>query len=227
MLNVNDYPYIFHEIKNMISIIGSSLQLVEKQHSEVQEFAYWKETMSDVERLRQMVQDVSCNSSPTQLQMDYVNLPQFLFALKSAAEALFPEHAQIRLTVDPTIPDGYFDSLRIHQALLNLIKNASEAAGEQAKLSICAYYCGNNLVFEISDNGSGIPAETADRLFVPFYTTKENGSGLGLSIVKGIVDAHKGSISVVSAPGWNTTFVIELPCAAKQTGKSDPVCEVS
>jgi signal transduction histidine kinase len=227
MLNINDYPYIFHEIKNMISIIGSSLQLVEKQHTEVQEFAYWRETMSDIERLRQMIQDVSGNSSPTQLRMDYVNLPQFLFGLKSAAEALFPEHAQIRLTVDSTIPDGYFDSLRIHQALLNLIKNASEAAGEQARLSICAYYRGDNLVFEISDNGSGISAETADKLFVPFYTTKENGSGLGLSIVKGIVDAHKGSISVVSAPGWNTTFVIELPGAAKQTGKSDPMCEVS
>jgi nitrogen-specific signal transduction histidine kinase len=227
MLNANDYSYIFHEVKNMISIIGSSLQLVEKQHPDVKEFAYWKETMTDVKYLRQMVQNLSGMSAPIQLQITDVYLPQFLFELKAAAEAMFPAHAQIHMSLDPAISDGYFDSLRIHQALLNLIKNASEASNELPALSINAYRKENNLVFEISDNGSGISAEAADQMFVPYYTTKKNGSGLGLSIVKGIVDAHKGSISVTTAPGWNTTFVIVLPGAVNQSGKSDLMCEVS
>jgi signal transduction histidine kinase len=227
MLNTSDYSYIFHEVKNMISVIGSSLQVIEKQHPDVQEFAYWKETMSDVKYLRQMVQNLSGMNAPIQLQISDVYLPQFLFELKSAAEALFPAHAQIHLTLDPAISYGYFDSLRIHQALLNLIKNASEAVKEEAALSIDAYRRENSLVFEISDNGSGIPAEAADQLFVPYYTTRQNGSGLGLSIVKGIVDAHNGSISVAAAPGWSTTFVITLPGAVSQSGKSDLMCEVS
>jgi signal transduction histidine kinase len=227
MLNTSDYPYIFHEVKNMISVIGSSLQLIEKQHPDVQEFAYWKETMSDVKYLRQMVQNLSGMNAPIQLQITDVYLPQFLFELKSAAETLFPAHAQIHLTLDPAISNGYFDSLRIRQALLNLIKNAAETVKEEARLSIGAYRRENNLVFEISDNGSGIPTETADKLFVPYYTTKPNGSGLGLSIVKGIVDAHKGSISVAATPGWSTTFVITLPGAVSQSGKSDLMCEVS
>jgi signal transduction histidine kinase len=227
MLNTSDYSYIFHEVKNMISVIGSSLQVIEKQHPDVQEFAYWKETMSDVKYLRQMVQNLSGMNAPIQLQISDVYLPQFLFELKSAAEALFPAHAQIHLTLDPAISYGYFDSLRIHQALLNLIKNASEAVKEEAALSIGAYRRENSLVFEISDNGSGIPAEAADQLFVPYYTTRQNGSGLGLSIVKGIVDAHNGSISVAAAPGWSTTFVITLPGAVSQSGKSDLMCEVS
>jgi signal transduction histidine kinase len=166
-------------------------------------------------------------SAPLQLQITDVYLPQFLQELKATAEALFPAHAQIHLTLDPTISDGYFDSLRIHQALLNLIKNASEAAKEDARLSIGAYRRENNLVFEISDNGSGICAEAADKLFVPYYTTKQNGSGLGLSIVKRIVDAHHGSISVTAACGWSTTFVIVLPGAVSQSGKSDLMYEVS
>jgi signal transduction histidine kinase len=227
MLNPSDYPYIFHEVKNMISVIGSSLQLIEKQHPDVQEFSYWKETMSDVKYLRQIVQEVSGMNAPIQLQITDVYLPQFLLELKAAAEALFPAHAQIHLALDPAISDGYFDSLRIHQALLNLIKNAAEAAKENARLSIGAYRQENNLVFEISDNGSGISAEVADKLFVPYYTTKPNGSGLGLSVVKGIVDAHHGSISVAAAPGWSTTFVIALPGAVSQNGKSDLMCEVS
>jgi signal transduction histidine kinase len=227
MLNPSDYPYIFHEVKNMISVIGSSLQLIEKQHPDVQEFSYWKETMSDVKYLRKMVQEASGMNAPIQLHITDVYLPQFLQELKAAAEALFPAHAQIHLTLDPAISDGYFDSLRIHQALLNLIKNAAEAANEEARLSISAYRQGNNLVFKISDNGSGISAEAADKLFVPYYTTKPNGSGLGLSVVKGIVDAHHGSISVAAAPGWSTTFVIALPGAVNQNGKSDLMCEVS
>jgi signal transduction histidine kinase len=227
MLNTSDYSYIFHEIKNMITVIGSSLQIIEKQHPDVQEFSYWKETMSDVKYLRQMVQEVSGMNAPIQLQITDVYLPQFLRELKAAAEALFPAHAQIHLTLDPAISDGYFDSLRIRQALLNLIKNAAEAAKEDARLSISAYRRENNLVFEISDNGAGISAEAADKLFVPYYTTKPNGSGLGLSVVKGIVDAHHGSISVAEAPGWSTTFIITLPGAVNQSGRSDLMCEVS
>jgi signal transduction histidine kinase len=183
--------------------------------------------MSDVKYLRKMVQEASGMNAPIQLHITDVYLPQFLQELKAAAEALFPAHAHIHLTLDPAISDGYFDSLRIHQALLNLIKNAAEAANEEARLSISASRQGNNLVFKISDNGSGISAEAADNLFVPYYTTKQNGSGLGLSVVKDIVDAHHGSISVAAVPGWSTTFVIILPDAVNQSERSDLMCEVS
>ncbi|HSL86876.1 MAG TPA: ATP-binding protein, partial [Bacteroidales bacterium] len=103
----------------------------------------------------------------------------------------------------------FADQSLISQVLINIIKNASEAitgmAGGKIRVS-AGYGNGNHPEIYISDNGPGIPPENIDQIFVPFFTTRENGYGIGLSVSRQIMSAHGGALNVVSVPGKETTF---------------------
>ncbi len=101
----------------------------------------------------------------------------------------------------------------LEQALLNLVKNAFDAVTGMngAQVSICALMSeGGTVLLEVRDNGCGIAADISDSIFIPFFTTKRGGSGIGLSLVKQIVQMNGGRISVVSAPGTGTCFTLRF-----------------
>jgi two-component system, NtrC family, sensor kinase len=100
----------------------------------------------------------------------------------------------------------------LNQVWTNIIQNASQALKGKGKIKISTFEEPPFVVLEIADNGSGIPADIIDRIWDPFFTTKDQGegTGLGLGIVKGIIDKHKGKIFVRSKPG-ETVFKIMLP----------------
>ena len=99
--------------------------------------------------------------------------------------------------------------------LINLLKNAKEACEQQPNPMICLRVSAQNhkreVLFSISDNGEGILPEVQERIFTPFFTTKQGGSGIGLSICKQIVTLHEGTINVSSDIGKGTRFDIILP----------------
>jgi signal transduction histidine kinase len=101
------------------------------------------------------------------------------------------------------------DGDKIKQALLNLIKNAAEAMPQGGRITIDADYANDTVVLEITDTGQGIPLDID--AFEPFVTTKKEGTGIGLVIVRQILTAHEGRISYRSTPGKETTFRVELP----------------
>ena len=114
-------------------------------------------------------------------------------------------------------PDIYpvkVDSAQIEQVLVNLFKNGFEAMGERGRLTVQTFVSGNNVVIKVSDTGKGIPEEIRERIFTPFFTTKEDqgGTGLGLSICHGIITSHDGDITVHSGSD-GTTFTITLPAS--------------
>jgi PAS domain S-box-containing protein len=111
------------------------------------------------------------------------------------------------------LPLIQMDRGQMQQALINLVLNGVEASEPGGSVSICADVSGDGHFAEIQvqDTGCGIPAEDQDKLFEPFYTTKESGTGLGLAITNGIISQHGGTIAVSSAPGQGTTFTIRLP----------------
>jgi signal transduction histidine kinase len=116
---------------------------------------------------------------------------------------------------------------QLNQVFMNLIANAAQALSgvEDARITLRTSGVGDErIAVSIADNGPGIPAEVLPRIFDPFFTTKDvgEGSGLGLSIVHGIVERHGGTISVQSPPGEGTTFTVELP-----RGESIPVAQGS
>ena len=100
----------------------------------------------------------------------------------------------------------------MHQVLLNLVKNAAEAlAPTGGTVRARAWAQGRDVLVEVADDGPGIPEAVQRRLFEPFFTTKRNGTGLGLSLSKGIVEAHGGDLTLESAPGRGTRFTVRLP----------------
>jgi signal transduction histidine kinase len=116
---------------------------------------------------------------------------------------------QVEAVVSPDLPAVRVDGNKIKQVLLNLLKNAAEAMPSGGKITIEARANQNSVILEITDTGVGIPLDID--AFEPFTTTKKEGTGIGLVIVRQIVTAHGGRISYRSQPGQGTSFRMELP----------------
>jgi signal transduction histidine kinase len=130
--------------------------------------------------------------------------------------------ADISMVVE--VPDDFvlpMDSQRMQEVFLNIIINAVQAIGNKGTITISATRddLTKEIVIEVHDTGPGIPPEIQGRLFDPFYTTKEEGqgTGLGLSVVYGIIQKHHGNITVSSEPGAGASFFIHLPLSESGT----------
>src|SRR5262249_16954185 len=99
----------------------------------------------------------------------------------------------------------------LHRAISNLILNAMDAMPQGGTLTLRTRQSADRQYVEVSDTGVGLTQEECERLFTPYYTSKQHGTGLGLAIVQSVVSDHGGTISVQSQPGKGTTFLIELP----------------
>jgi signal transduction histidine kinase len=128
-------------------------------------------------------------------------------------ESSIPENIKITASVTPEDIAITADYAQVEQILINLIKNAVEAltGREDGFIQLMAFYAGDGVNIQVRDNGSGISCEIIEDIFVPFYTTKENGSGIGLSLSKQIMQNHEGSISVNSEPDKGSKFTLKFP----------------
>jgi signal transduction histidine kinase len=123
------------------------------------------------------------------------------------------EHRNIRMHIfSPEDLEINADPDLIDQIMINLVKNAMEALQGQpdAMLRITASDGDNGASIQVKDNGPGIPDEILENIFVPFYTTKETGSGIGLSLSRQIMRQHRGNITVNSEEGQGTSFVLRF-----------------
>jgi len=125
---------------------------------------------------------------------------------------------QIKLDLEDNIPEIIADPVQLHQVLVNLIMNAVQAMPSGGELTIRSYRNNEFAVFEVEDNGPGMKKEIADKIFLPFFTTKDvnEGTGLGLSVVHGIIEAHKGKVNVETSPGKGAKFKVFLPISHKK-----------
>ena len=114
------------------------------------------------------------------------------------------------------VPETGLDANQIQRVLLNLWRNAVESMEDESHpcakaLRITTARDRDRIRIVVADSGVGMPVEVASRIFTPFYTTKRHGSGLGLAVVKKIIEDHQGQIDVDTAPGGGTTFTVTLP----------------
>ncbi|MBV9550774.1 MAG: hypothetical protein JO256_13980 [Alphaproteobacteria bacterium] len=129
------------------------------------------------------------------------------------ADDLKNRGVDLNLRVEPETLEITADIDLLDQALINLVRNATEALRETAsgKISLAAIQeAAGRVVLAVSDNGPGIPAELREKIFVPFFTTKRQGSGVGLSLVRQIAAVHNGSVAVSETPGGGATFSLRF-----------------
>ena len=129
----------------------------------------------------------------------------------------------VTLDTDDSCPNILADPDQLSQVLINLIMNAIHAMPEGGNLRIGIASGGDRVKLTVADSGHGIPPDALKKVFEPFFTTKEfgKGTGLGLTVVKGILEEHGGSIDVESEEGKGTTFTIVLPTGPAPGGSAN------
>jgi two-component system, cell cycle sensor histidine kinase and response regulator CckA len=206
---------IGHEIANPLNGIYLTLQLVEQRlarqpSADPRVAADIIKIKKEIARLNQLVQEFRSLARPQNYNFRMLDVGALIAEVLDLQQPLCEIHGiVVRRNIARDVPPLRLDEDKIKQALLNLIKNASEAMLEGGTLTVAVNRFDNNIVIEISDTGSGIPSGTD--VFAPFFTTKKEGTGLGLIIVRQIVSAHGGTISYDSQPGKGTVFQISLP----------------
>lgn len=227
---------ITHEIRNPLTLIYSSLQLIESAHPEVLTFRHWDALHQDVLYMMQLLTDLSDYNNGFSLHKAPLNTSVFLkqLVLSFAASS---EASDIEFTshITPGLPHIQADAPKLKEVLLNLLKNAFEAfpSGASGSVRLDAdtvnsdssdtSETGLRLRIRIRDNGCGIPPEHLEEIFTPFVTFKSSGTGLGLPLSKRIIEAHNGTLQVESALQAGTTFTLLLPAnsAREPSGPCD------
>lgn len=205
---------IAHEIRNPLTLVSSSLQIMEAQHPEVKDFGNWTQTMEDVQFMCDLLNELSSFNNSTTLHHSVFSLERLLKNISvSFAISLDSDVSDIEFTscIVPGMGEFTGDKIKLEEVFLNLLKNAKEATETGGRISLFAKRHGDTITIRCEDNGCGIPSDIIDTIFDPFVTYKENGTGLGLSSSKQIVESHGGTISVKSTPGAGSIFTVSLP----------------
>ena len=206
---------IVHDLKNpLIAIEGFARRIKEgkgKTGTAVQVI------LDSVEQMQKIVNSVLDFSRQLQLDLREADLRDIV---RQAAEScrMKAEQREVLLSVDlPSVPVYQnIDSFHLERALVNLITNAVEASGKDQRVSIVMVMGNTMMAVKIADTGPGMDKNVLENIFVPFYTKKRDGTGLGMPIAKKIIEGHQGKILVNSKPGQGTEVVIELPCSLKK-----------
>lgn len=204
---------IAHEIRNPLSIIGMSVQILhDKLPNKDERREFTKAIMNKVQKINRVVTDLIRFAEPQRLNFRRKNIHKVIDRMCRLAK--YKCHAQkINLIREYKTNSSlvFLDENLIEQVFLNLIDNAIWAMPDGGRLMITTNAGRDNFEINIADTGCGIPADDIAHIFDPFFTRKENGSGLGLSIVHRIIEDHKGSIEVESQLNEGTAFTIKLP----------------
>jgi PAS domain S-box-containing protein len=226
-----------HEIRNPLAAIELTASLIKrKMNDQPTHTSQLESIQSEVRKLNKIVTDCLEFVRPVKVSPEKVNLHSLLDeSLANAFSTVDRQDIQIHRSYRET-PAVPIDYNQMKQVLVNILVNAIQSLGVRRQLSIS---CGPSSLFQrtgsyvngrfseknlsrqvdlapyvwvkIQDTGEGIPEELLSKIFYPFFTTKEKGSGIGLAIAQKIIDSHHGSIDVESEVGLGTTFTIKLP----------------
>jgi len=201
-----------HEVRNPLTAVKGFLELTLAHRSEVPQFA--GVALRELDRAISLLEDYSLLSRAPKIQPTQpVSVSGLLSEAALVARGLVSAGPEVIIDHADSEPglQTLADPPRLKQVLLNLCRNAVEAMPEGGILQLRAVRDVREVILEVSDTGVGIPACEMGRIFEPFYTTKETGTGLGLSVCRRIVEAHGGRLTVDSHPGRGATFRVHLP----------------
>ena len=209
---------ISHEIKNPLTPIQLSLHRLRKkiiipdENTDAIEESF-KTIEEEIESLRRLASEFS----------EFARMPKpsltvcSITAVIQGAASLYKKNTKnvpLQLDLAENIPDCLIDPEQLKRALINIITNGIDATpdnGNPVKIKCSLPASSHTIEIVISDGGAGMDAETLNHIFDPYFTTKSGGTGLGMNIVKRIIEEHNGSITITSTPGKGTTAAIQLP----------------
>jgi PAS domain S-box-containing protein len=217
---------VAHEIKNPLGSISIHIQLIQKllqnierikeHHGQLQD--YLAIVNEEIDRLNKIVVDFLFAVRPMNMEFRQQNVNVIVQELTDFVQfELNESEIMLDLQLADDLPFINIDERFIKQALLNLIKNAMAAMSDGGTLSIKTFVVDENVRIVVCDNGAGIPEENLSKIFEPYFTTKDSGSGLGLTLVFKIIREHQGEITVKSKLNEGTCFTISLPVPQKET----------
>ncbi len=219
-----------HELKNPLFPLQTTvenLQRAKDQSPDQFEEVFRESTgilLSEIENLKNIVGRFSDFAKMPQPELGPVNVNDVVRSVVKLFEAQFGAVGRPPITPELHLEDGLptiqADASLLHRAIENLVLNAMDAMPAGGVLMLRTTHEDGNVDLEISDTGGGLTPEECERLFTPYYTTKQHGTGLGLAIVQSVVSDHGGRISVESETGVGTSFHIRLP--AKPPGRTVP-----
>lgn len=220
---------IAHDFNNMLSgIIGFAEMLQEVVPEQGKAQQYTGQIIKGGLRARDLVRQILTFSRQDDEQLRPISLSKLLREVLEFLAASVPSTVVISPEIEESIPLVLADSTKIHESLLNLVNNAVQAMNEDGELHLCLkeeafseasqallgpIEPGNYVVLEVRDTGSGMDHHTLERIFDPFFTTKpkDQGTGMGLAVVYGVMKSHFGNIRVKSEVGSGTLFELIFP----------------
>jgi PAS domain S-box-containing protein len=219
---------IAHEVKNPLAGIEVMAGVLRRQLPDSREA---QTTLNDIinecKLANAIVVEVLEFVRPIRLEVErHVALgPMLRDAITIASSTIHPGRIAMNVDIPGDLPEIPGDPSQLRQLFTNLLTNAFEALDGRGAVAIRVWLAPANdesdqdhVVIEVHDDGPGISAEHADRVFSPFFTTKPKGTGLGLAIVRKVVDAHDGRIDMTMPPGGGTTFRVWLPAGVRSAG---------
>jgi PAS domain S-box-containing protein len=208
--------HISHEIKNpLVTIGGFANQLGRLPDLPANARRRLTIIYQEVQRLEKFLTDLGTFTIGAPPQKTVGDLLALIREVAELMDSAFKERGVVfQLNTTSAISTFAFDSGQIRQVLINLFKNALEAMTHGGELRVTVTVQSDTLVLTIVDTGSGIAPEQLPNLFTPFFTTKQGGTGLGLTICRGLISQHQGEINIASEVERGTTCTIHLPLAA-------------
>ena len=214
---------IVHEIRNPLSAIKGAAQIIEKEippESPRRKFVAVIEEEAD--RLNRMVGEFLNFARPRQPEKAASDLNQIvesvvIFTSKEAAKS----KVNLIQKLDENLPPVSVDAEQIKQVLLNLILNAIHAMPEGGTVEVISRRAGDSVEIAVRDYGTGVEPGIREKIFDPFFTTKTDGTGLGLSVVYGLIKQHEGEIELVNVEGPGSLFVVRLPLSVGAIPEKD------
>jgi PAS domain S-box-containing protein len=206
--------WIAHEFRNYMGTILGLARLLSKGLRGGQQQAMIQSIMEELSAMDRLITELLSYGKKTELHLEAISLREFISeVVQSFGAAGKCNYVGIRIDVPQCLPPVSIDPVLMRQALSNLIQNALEASGGSlgGKIRITAWQRPSEVVLEISDNGEGIPREHLEKIFLPFFTTKEKGTGLGLALVHKIVMSHNGRIEAGNREEGGASFALTLP----------------
>jgi signal transduction histidine kinase len=202
-----------HEIRNPLAGIAGVIEIIGRDLPESSPArAMVKDVRMEINQINRILTDLLETARPHPPHMMRSNLNTTVeHAVMLARQQVLSQPIKIELEQEPDLPEVEHDSDQVHQVLLNLLLNAVQAIDDAGTVRVeigsrddCASVC-------VSDTGRGIPEQQLSQIFRPFYTTRGNGTGLGLSLARRIVEDHHGRINVSSIVGKGSKFEVLLP----------------